>query len=61
MAQERINFAISDELYNWIRTNPNIQSLERSEFSTIINHTMTGPQLTTLKNGIVSRLSETLS
>ena len=58
MATVRINFGISDELYDWIRTNPNIDSVERSAGSVIINHHMTAQEAQDMKTQFIDKLIE---
>jgi hypothetical protein len=58
MATVRINFGISDELYNWIRTNPNIDSIERSEGSVVIHHHMSAQEAQTMKTAFLDKLIE---
>jgi hypothetical protein len=60
MAQERINFAISEFLVRWMQQQPNIQSIDHAADHTVITHTMTPGELSSFKNGIVQRLCETL-
>lgn len=59
MARVRINFAISDEMYYWLKSQINIDSVSRDEYNmTIVEHHMTGPQITAIKTAFIDKLIE---
>lgn len=57
---ERINFAVSDELSAWIKTQPAIVGVTQAQNKMVLDHNMTPTQLAQFKNDFVNRLSETL-
>lgn len=59
MPRVRINFAISDELKEWIKQQPNILDIvEQSNHSITIEHNMTGPQAQATKAAFLDKLIE---
>lgn len=60
MAIIRINFGVSEWMRDWIRTQPNVVAIEFSETHVIINHNMTGPQLSTFRSNFIDKLAEVI-
>ena len=61
MARIRINFGISEMMREWILTQVNVDRIvEVSDTHVVVEHHMTGPQLTAAKSAFLDKLLEAI-